>query len=130
MIRRLHLPQYAQCACGEFEPIKLRRKLISGEVKCHNCAEPRKTSSNIRQCWICGKLAPTELHHVFGRKANDLMYPVCLNCHAEISYHLQRVMEMQNGANALVKIITMGLSISTFITMQYTNLVQARDERA
>lgn len=75
-------PPYPSCeACGEYERLLLRVK--ENKVFCLNCAD---SSRPLRQCCLCGKVAPSEMHHP-GLAAiySDWVLPVCLNCHKELT---------------------------------------------
>jgi len=79
--RRTTLPDYASCAqCGEYTSAALR--MVEGVWLCANCAD---THHQHTRCTICAQNAPSESHHVAGRRQSGLTIPVCLNCHAILS---------------------------------------------
>ncbi len=84
------LPDYAACeGCGEYYAAALR--MLDGQVLCANCAEGADGRHPQRRCTICGKVAPSELHHVASaRQHPTLTTPLCLNCHRILSQRQYR----------------------------------------
>jgi len=37
------------------------------------------------KCWVCGDDGPLEQHHVSGRKNGDIIVPVCVPCHRQLT---------------------------------------------
>lgn len=80
------LPRYAECACGEFRKAALRKELIEGLVKCHNCA-PSRSSKKRGVCSVCnGVNLRLEDNHIGFRAVCDLTQPFCLSCHDVFSW--------------------------------------------
>jgi hypothetical protein len=68
--------------CDEYDDAALR--VINSTPLCRNCRSTRATK---RICSICRKRAPFERHHVASkRQVPTLTVPICLNCHAILSY--------------------------------------------
>jgi hypothetical protein len=57
------------------DEIRLRRR----NAKCIECGEGDQA------CITCAEVGPTEGDHIAGRKHDDTIFHVCLNCHAKLS---------------------------------------------
>jgi len=93
MPRRPEFPEYAACEqCDEYAAAALRK--IRKRVLCANCAERDTygdTRHRTRRCAICGRIAPSELHHVASERQHPtLTLCVCLNCHRILSVRQYR----------------------------------------
>jgi hypothetical protein len=70
---------FAECPnCDETNPAALMRR-DEGFI-CGNC-EARERGRPEGLCVQCGKMAPFELHHKYGRKNSNELEVRCINCH-------------------------------------------------
>ncbi len=70
---------FAECAtCGETGPSALTRR--GDGFICGNC-EARERGRPERLCARCGKMAPFEGNHIYGRQVEEEKEPWCINCH-------------------------------------------------
>jgi hypothetical protein len=70
---------FASCLkCDETSPAALMRR--DGDFICGNC-EAKERNRPEWICARCGKLAPFEWHHIYGRKNSDELEARCINCH-------------------------------------------------
>lgn len=69
--RSIRLGQTDRCACGEDDPVLLRR--TQHGIECADCQARRGTGH------------PTELHHPAGRANSSLVVPISANTHARLT---------------------------------------------
>lgn len=76
-----HKPSFlfAQCQfCSEANPSALTRH--KNTFICGNCKASRSGRKQ-KRCPRCGRFAPYEKHHVYGRQISDETEDLCVNCH-------------------------------------------------
>lgn len=69
----------AECkTCGELHPSALMAR--GDNFVCGNC-DARASGRPSKLCPRCGRMAPFEAHHVYGRRNSSETVDLCINCH-------------------------------------------------